>query len=241
MLIALEGIDGAGKSTTARELVAQLRDASVDASFVDRRIGACSDPYVAARAEAIRRLIWDAEAAADPLGSMHWILLIASWYAALDRIQPRLSRDEESVVVVDGWCYRNIAKTVVRAGTDPAWLESLFEFAPTPEIVVLLDVAPATAWARGTAFTATELGRWDGHHGAPEAAFCSYQDRVGKELARMAECRDWVRLTPSDADAAAAVAGEIVATLAPRLDAARRAAEGAGYSAIGQPAFGGAS
>ena len=241
MLIALEGIDGAGKSTTARELVAQLRDVSVDASFVDRRLGAGSDRYVAARAEAMRRLIWEAEAPADPLGSMHWILLIASWYAALERIQPRLSRDEESVVVVDGWYYRNIAKTVVRADADPDWLDSLFEFAPKPEVVVLLDVAPVTAWARGNAFTATELGRWDGHHGAPEAAFCSYQDRVGKELARMAERHEWERLTPPQGADPAAVAGEIVAALAPRLGAARREAEGAPHPALRRAAFGSAS
>jgi dTMP kinase len=222
VLIALEGIDGAGKSTTARVLAEQLGEASVDATFVDRKLGGRRDPYGAGRVEAMRRLIWDAEASSDSFGSTHWILLIASWYAALDRIQPRLFRGEESVVVVDGWYYRNIAKTVVRSGLDPAWLDSLFRFASEPEIVVLLDVAPATAWARGRAFTATELGRWDGHHAAPEASFCAYQDRVGKELGRMAEVRDWDRLTPSAGASPTAIAREIVAFLLPRLVTARR-------------------
>ena len=216
MLIALEGIDGAGKSTVAREVTRQLQQASVDASFIDRKAWGGSEPGTAARTETLAQLIWGGEASEDLFGPLHWIFLIASWYAALERTQP-WPQDPDSVVVVDGWYYRPIAKTVVRAGADPAWLDSLFEFAVTPEIVVLLDVAPATAWARGTAFTEAEIGRWDGYHGAPDTAFCTYQGRIREELVRMAKCRNWIRFAPDRSAGVGAVSAQIVAKLLPRV------------------------
>jgi dTMP kinase len=79
---------------------------------------------------------------------LHWILLIASWYSALDRIQPLFSAHADRIVVVDGWYYRNIAKTVVRAGGDERWLDSLFASAVNPNVVVVLDVDPEVAWTR---------------------------------------------------------------------------------------------
>jgi dTMP kinase len=219
VLIAVEGIDGAGKSTVAREVCEQLRAASIDACCVDKKAAGYVPPEVESRAEALRQLIWNSEAPIDPFGASHWILLIASWYSALDRIQPLFSEHADQVVIVDGWYHRNIAKTIVRSGADEGWLDSLFESAVTPDVVALLDVDPAVAWTRRSDFTDTELGRWDGFDGEPVDAFCGYQERIRQELVRMSDKRGWVRLTPHPTLTPSAVAGELVGQILPRVAA----------------------
>lgn len=216
MLIALEGIDGAGKSTVARELEAQLRSADIDARCVDKKLAGAVRPEIRARAAQLRSLIWEADAPADPFGATHWILLLASWYSALDRIQPLFTEHDGLIVIADGWYYRNIAKTIIRAGAEEAWLDSLFFSAAAPDRVVLLDVDPQVAWARGPAlFTDTELGRWDGYEGPAEEAFCTYQSRVRDELLRMGKDRGWAHYAPvgdrPPAEVAAAIVDQVLA------------------------------
>lgn len=197
MLIALEGIDGAGKSTVARELETQLRSAAIDARCVDKKLAGAVRPEIQARAAELRSLIWEADAPADPFGATHWILLLASWYSALDRIQPLFTENDGLIVIADGWYYRNIAKTIIRAEAEETWLESLFSSAAAPDRVVLLDVDPQVAWARAPAlFSDTELGRWDGYEGPAEESFCTYQSCVREELLRMGRDRGWIHYAP---------------------------------------------
>lgn len=226
MLIAVEGIDGAGKSTVAREIVERLQVISVEACYADKKAAGQVAPDIAARADALSRLIWNADAPVDRFGTSHWILLIASWYSALDRIQPLFSAHSDRVVIVDGWYYRNIAKTIVRAGADERWLDSLFASAVDPDVVVLLDVDPRVVWTRRSEFTDTELGRWDGFGGEPVDAFCGYQTRIRQELVRMSDRRGWVRFTPHPTLTPSAVAEAVVDRILPRF--AARHPEGVG-------------
>gem|GEM_PF-4938909 len=226
MLIAVEGIDGGGKSTVAREVCEQLQATSLKACCVDKKATGQVTPEVATRAEALRQLIWNADAPTDQFGTSHWILLIASWYSALNRIQPLFSAHADQIVIVDGWYYRNIAKTIVRSGADERWLDSLFASAVMPDVVVLLDVDPAVAWKRRSEFTDTELGRWDGFDGEPVDAFCSYQTRIRQELVRMSDERKWVRLMPHPTLTTSAVAEEVVDQILPRV-AVKRAGDSA--------------
>jgi dTMP kinase len=239
VLIAVEGIDGAGKSTVAREVCDQLRAASIEACCADKKATGEVLPEVASRAEALRELIWNSEAPMDPFGSSHWILLIASWYSALDRIQPLFSPQTDHLVIADGWYHRNVAKTIVRSGTDGRWLDSLFASSVTPDVVVLLDVDPGVAWTRCSEFTDTELGRWDGFDGEPVDAFCGYQERIRQELVRMSDERGWVRLTPHPALTPSVVAGEIVDQILPRV--AARSGGGSASREMDRPFVGGAS
>jgi dTMP kinase len=217
VLIAVEGIDGAGKSTVAREIVERLQVISIEACYADKKAAGQVAPDIAARADALSRLIWNADAPVDRFGTLHWILLIASWYSALDRIQPLFSEHADRVVIVDGWYYRNIAKTIVRASADERWLDSLFTPAVDPDVVVLLDVDPKVVWTRRSEFTDTELGRWDGFGGEPVDAFCGYQARIRQELVGMSDKRGWVRFTPHPALTASAVAEAVVELILPRF------------------------
>lgn len=241
MLIAVEGIDGSGKSTVVRELSEQLISSSVEVCCANKKKAGRVTPEIAARADALSRLIWDAEAPVDQFGTTHWILLIASWYSALDRFQPMFSPDDDRVVIVDGWYYRNIAKTIVRSGADEDWLDSLFASAVDPDVVVLLDVDPEVAWTRGSEFTDTELGRWDGFEGGPAEAFCRYQARIRRELQRMSERLGWASLTPHPALAPSAIAEEVIERFLPPFAQMRAELTGPDRLATDRPILGEAS
>ncbi|MFD5326761.1 dTMP kinase [Streptomyces sp. NPDC127092] len=219
MLIVLEGIDGSGKSTVARLVAEEL--ALGAATLADKKSAGATDPATAARAAALRELIWSSpEEQGDTCGAAHWILLIASWYAALARLRPELANDganagadDSTVAVMDGWYYRNIAKTLVREPLDAQWVESLFAPVPEPALTVLLDVDPDVAWSRRDTFKETELGRWDGYTGPPRDAFRGYQSVVRRELLRMAAERDWLVLAPHPDDPPEHTAAAVVAAV----------------------------
>ncbi|GHB75614.1 hypothetical protein GCM10010347_52510 [Streptomyces cirratus] len=214
MLIVLEGIDGSGKTTVAR-LVADALAPGGTAPAGKKHIGA-ADPATEARAAVLRDLIWSSpEEQGDTYGAAHWILLIASWYAGLARLRPGLADpDAESLTVMDGWYYRNIAKTLVREPLDAGWVASLFAPVPEPALTVLLDVDPDVAWSRRDTFKETELGRWDGYTGPARESFRGYQSVVRRELLRMAAERDWLVLTPHPNDPPARTAAAVVAAVA---------------------------
>ncbi|MFD5483306.1 dTMP kinase [Streptomyces hawaiiensis] len=214
MLIVLEGIDGSGKSTVAR-LVADELDPDGTYRATEKKSIGPADPATEARAAALRDLIWfSPEEQGDTYGAAHWILLIASWYAGLARLRPELADGHpDTVAVMDGWYYRNIAKTLAREPLDSHWVESLFAPVPEPALTVLLDVAPDVAWSRRATFKETELGRWDGHTGPPRDSFRAYQSVVRDGLLRMAAERNWLVLTPHPDDAPARTAAAVVAAV----------------------------
>lgn len=204
----MEGIDGSGKSTLAA-LVARALDPDRPAPAGKKHLAA-ADPGTEERAEGLRRLIWSSdESAGDTCGAAHWILLIASWYAALSRLRPDL-RDRDTVTVMDGWYYRNIAKTLVREPLDARWVESLFAPVPEPDLTVLLDVRPEVAWSRRDGFKDTEIGRWDGYDGPAREAFHAYQSVIRRELLRMAADRGWLVLAPDPAAPPEEIAAAVV-------------------------------
>ncbi|MET7369758.1 hypothetical protein ABZS61_28605 [Streptomyces sp. NPDC005566] len=216
MLIAIEGIDGSGKSTLA-PILAEHLSLKPGQQRGDKKSVTAADKATAERAAALRDLIWASdETSGDTFGATHWILLIASWYASLARLRPDLAPDAPGVTVMDGWYYRNVAKTLIREPFDPQWVWSLFAPAPQPALVVLLDVEPATAWERRAQFKDTELGRWDGFTGPAREAFCGYQQLIRRHLLAMADQHDWLVIRPETGtgprDTAHAIAAHVRAT-----------------------------
>jgi dTMP kinase len=139
VLIALEGIDGAGTTTQARRLAAALR-ARQGAVHLTREP---SDGPIG-------RLIRDMLAGAHrPVGATTMGLLFAADRADhLHReVEPALARGE--IVVSDRWYHSSLAYQ----GTEEerAWIRTLNLRARAPELTVLLDVDPAVAAQRRAA------------------------------------------------------------------------------------------
>lgn len=136
VFLAIEGIDGAGKTTQARVVAERLR--SVGLAVVTskeptngdwgRKIRESAETGRMAPDEELEAFLKDREEHVDNV------------------IRPSLDRGE--VVIVDRYFYSNAAYQGVR-GLDPEdILDRNAVFAPTPDLVVVLDVAPEVGLAR---------------------------------------------------------------------------------------------
>jgi thymidylate kinase len=189
--IALEGIDGAGKTTLCREVVKRLQYPGV---------ACCSGKEIARNPEfvepimtSLSALLWPKENTTfdHQLPVQYWIYLQATWYSLASEfvIQPRLR--EGRVVLVDGWCYKFWAKLLHR-GFDRDHLATIFSHATVPDMVLLLEPSMEDVWERKTDFKPHELGL---HHNYPElgkSSFIDYQSRILTHLRNLARDMGWV-------------------------------------------------
>ncbi|MFD4673349.1 dTMP kinase [Lentzea sp. NPDC058450] len=218
MFIALEGIDGAGKSITAAAVAARLRQRGEAVRLVRHNAAAPDDPFVAEYLGGLRAL--QEMSLRGPyfrLGDPHWVLIRASYYALVDRcvITPALERGQ--VVVADGWFHKFVARVAaagVREKGDfdrPEQILPLFAPVRLPDRVFLLDTPVATAAARRMAtVNPGELGPQNAGTGSPEQAFVRYQSDVRGHLLAMAGRWRVVRTAGRDVSG---VAAEVCADL----------------------------
>lgn len=231
MLIVLEGIDGAGKSTLAQRLPEKLRRAGLgEVELWRKQDHSFGDQWLNFRMAGLRDLIWGdprSEPEHDTLGTEHYLFLHAAWFAAVHRhrVQPLRSQPDRNAVA-DGWYYRSVAKAVVRSNVPAEWALSLFEQGRPPDLTVLVDVDPEVAWERrGGNFTPSELGRWDGRTGDPRQAFCSYQSEVRDRLREMAMNRSWIVVRPCPSWTPTEVAEFVYRNMMERLQVSEKMSE----------------
>lgn len=135
ILIAVEGIDGAGKTTLARALAEDFRRAGFD---VDCSKEPTNGPHGAQiRASA-------ASGRLDVAEEMRLLLLDRRQHVH-EVINPALERG--AVVILDRY-YPSSAAYQGAAGVPVAEVLEANDFAPKPDIVLLLDVSPQTGLAR---------------------------------------------------------------------------------------------
>jgi thymidylate kinase len=214
VFIAREGIDGAGKTSAAELLVDRLRAEGTPVLFARHNSSAGLEPRLAGyldRLAALRDSSRDVPY--DRLGTAHWALIRASYYALVDScvLTPALAAG--TVVVADGWYYKLVARLAAARPTPPdgydrpARIEPFFAAVRKPDRVFLLDVPPWTAAHRKREFALGEIGpQHQGTH-RPRAAFARYQGEVRDHLLAMAGERGWTVLP--DPATPAAVAEQI--------------------------------
>lgn len=139
-LVSIEGCDGAGKTTQAALLIERLRGADVDAELV-------REPGGTPLGEKIRRWV-KGEAAPGPLAEL---LLFETARAELVAavIQPALDRG--AVVVTDRFTDSTLAYQGYGRGIDLDTIRDLNRIATSglsPDVTILLDLAPQQALAR---------------------------------------------------------------------------------------------
>ena len=138
--IALEGVDGSGKSTVAAALAARL-EALGDGVVTVREPGGSSV------GEVIRGLLLDSET----LDERAEALLFAAQRAVLASEVIRPALDAGKWVVSDRTFYSSIAYQGRARGLGEQQIRDLNEWAvagTTPDLVVILDVEPSEALAR---------------------------------------------------------------------------------------------
>lgn len=223
MLFALEGLDGAGKTTTAGEIAAILARRGHNATFVGKRRTRYADPYVQAHMDSLAEIIWHRakHAPAHALGYEHWIHLMAAYFATLSRegIQPLV--DSGAVVVMDNWIYKFALRIGVASGTDPQQILERFSGLRPPDRIFYLDVSPGTAAARKRDFSWAETGctkraRRAGTHD-PRPEFITYQTAIRQRYVRLAAELGW-EVVPCEGRVVSDIALQIATAIEAGID-----------------------
>ncbi len=211
--IAIEGIDGAGKTTAARVAAEVLRSRGRRAVAIARGDATRCSAYIAGHMATLRDLIWGEQPDAPylDLGDEHWVHLQAAWYSAFARCVVLPAIAEGSIVLADTWGYKFLAKLALRpperVSFDAAW--AMFEAIPRPDVVVHLHADPAVAAVRKPAFSGSETGNREGVPELSAAAFAAYQGDLAEVLESFAGKGGWVCVDTSAlgvAEAGSAVA-----------------------------------
>lgn len=136
LLIAFEGLDGAGKSTqitaVKRLLEAKGRKVSTLAWGSKGLVGKQIDELLS-KGAALSRHAFSALHAADLADQMEKVIL------------PALKRGR--VVLCDRYSYTEVARDEA-LDLDAAWTEKLFSWAPQPDLVIYLDLPVAQSFER---------------------------------------------------------------------------------------------
>lgn len=135
LLVAVEGIDGAGKTTLAHALGACFRDAEIPVTV-------SKEPTRGPWGSVLRASAADGRL--TPHEELRYLLLDRRQHVQ-DLIKPALSRHE--VVILDRY-YPSNAAYQGAAGLDVDEVLRQNDFAPVPDVVLLLDLEPAEGLRR---------------------------------------------------------------------------------------------
>ena len=142
MFIAIEGIDGAGKSTQVQMLAQWLQDSGY-------QVQVCRDPGSTDLGESIRRILLESR---HQIGAKAQMLLYMAARAQMvdERIAPWLHRPG-SVVVADRYVLSNVVYQGYGCGLEPETIWQVGQVATggvMPQLTLVLDVSLAVARQR---------------------------------------------------------------------------------------------
>ncbi|RLG05487.1 MAG: dTMP kinase [Thaumarchaeota archaeon] len=135
LLIALEGIDGAGKTTIAKMIVERLDRLGIEARYT-------MEPTRSLFGRILREMAL--ESGVDP--RLEALLFAADRIYHLEKVvKPLLARGV--IVVSDRYLHSSLAYQSVTTG-DSRWVEELNKFARKPDLGIYLDVRPSEGLKR---------------------------------------------------------------------------------------------
>ena len=217
LLVVLEGIDHAGRSTHAALLEKQLR-------YQGRGVVRTSFGGSLIAGDLMRRA--KAERGSD---SRTLLLLYAADLAErLEQIiRPALQAG--LVVIADRYTFTPIARAAA-GGVDPDWAAGVLGFAPMPDAVVLLEIGPALAAARSQSVAKGREAR-NGSDGIED--YIAFQAAVSKILTEDAERLDFIRIGAARpaADVELDIQRSLAGLLEPGLAGRARSSSAVGASA----------
>jgi thymidylate kinase len=214
MLIALEGIDGAGKTTTAVLVAKKLAERGHSIISTSKRNTAVQDPFAREQIQAVGERLWGVphDARMNAVGSLHWVFLNAAYFAATHHaLSAELTG--RRVAVMDNWINKLVARMASNGEFELDELLTMLAPLPQPDAVVMLDVSPKIAGQRRD-FSDAERGLLS----SKDNTFESFQEVVRGNLLRMASRYGWDIIEPGDADVDE-VASKIVSLVESRLPA----------------------
>ena len=138
LLIAFEGLDGAGKTTQLGLLYDHLLDQGYD-------VVRLREPTDGLWGQKLRRLMVQGRGEITPATELEWFLNDRREHVD-ERIRPAL--EGKQIVLLDRYYFSTMAYQGA-LGYDPLEIQARNEkFAPTPDLLLLLDLPPAVVWHR---------------------------------------------------------------------------------------------
>ena len=193
MVIALEGIDGAGKSVQLERLGRRLE-----------HLGGAAGPRVVAvdRGRPIRELYLRLIASEETFPDA-WTSLLLGAATVTDLHRASVASDGSDAIYL---FHRHLSSPLSDAlafGLPPAIVETFWRALPRPDLTIVIDTDPAESLRRKSAISLAEAGgpEWlDGRR--PDAAYLAYQSAAREGYLRVGE------LAAEHGDGWATVAGD---------------------------------
>ncbi len=135
MLIAIEGIDGAGKTTVSRYLFEELRRRGYDVVLL-------KEPTESEYGRKVRELLRSGKS--NPHLELELFLKDREWNVR-NNVLPAL--ESGKIVIMDRYYYSTVAYQGA-SGIDIEYIRRLNERFPKPDLVIILDVRPEVALKR---------------------------------------------------------------------------------------------
>lgn len=194
-LIAVAGIDGAGKSTLSASLHKALTGAGHEAILVSKHTTEVGDADLSEYLDAVNAVVYRRKAAVGPAAGEHyWLFALAAWYTLQEQlvIQPALRAGTH--VVLDNSHHKILARYAAGNEVPTEVAEQVFAHLPTPDVMLFLRITAEEALRRKTAFTPLEAGRT----GTDDEAFLAYQRTVTAHLREQEARERWASLEVTD-------------------------------------------
>lgn len=195
-LIAVAGIDGAGKSTLAESLHQALTGVGHEAILVDKHTTeAPGDADLSEYLDAVNAVVYRRKATVGPAAGEHyWLFALAAWYSLQEHlvIQPALRAGTH--VVLDNSHHKILARYAASDEVPTQLARQVFAHLTTPDVMLFLRITAEEALRRKTAFTPLEAGRT----GSGDEAFLAYQHSVTTHLRTQEADEGWVSLEVTD-------------------------------------------
>jgi dTMP kinase len=134
MYICLEGIDGSGKSTQIELLVKWLDECGIEVLMV-------FEPTGSPAGKLIREMLQNPNATKNNFQNTLALLFAADRIILMDKIEK--AEKEGKIVISDRCFYSSMAYQ-----NDGDWIGTINKFAKRPDLVLLLDIDPETAFSR---------------------------------------------------------------------------------------------
>lgn len=142
IFIVIEGIDGAGKTVVALEIVERIKRLGIEVIYTH-------EPYTSPFSKALKQL---SEKCLDP--ELEALALAADRYIHVKEvIEPALNKG--IIVISDRYYYSSIAYQGAK-GASIKWIETLNNWAPDPDLAIYLDVEPEEGLRR----RASAISEW---------------------------------------------------------------------------------
>lgn len=203
-LIAITGIDGAGKSTLAARLHHDLNAAGHTAILVGKHTtDVPDDPDLSAYIYAVNAAVYRRSADVARLcGDRYWLLALAAWYSLQDKLVIQPALNDGVTVILDNTHHKILARYAVNPDIPAGLPEQVFAHLTEPDMVLFLRISGTEALRRKGEFTSLETG----HAGSADADFIAYQDLVLDQLNALADRDRWHSLDVADMDRAKVLA-----------------------------------